>query len=313
MPGVREALEWSIDDSNLTLDALASGLSGRIAESLDVAPENVVAGAGSAALLQQFVSAHAGPGDEVVHPWPSFEMYPLLARNCGAEAVAVPLRGYDQDLEAIAAAITDRTRIVLLCNPNNPTGSLVEQAELESFLDNIPDHVLVLVDEAYREFADPGTLAEALDLSRTDERVAVVRTFSKSHGLLGLRVGYLVAAPSVTAPLRTTVPFFRVGTAAQAAALAAIEADEVMRRQCADVARERERTREALLGLGWEVPPSAGNFLWLPLGERNDSFVDFLAERGVAVRAIAGAGVRVTIGPPEANDAVIMLAKEFGG
>ncbi|KPI08358.1 Histidinol-phosphate transaminase [Actinobacteria bacterium OK074] len=311
LPGVAQAVQEVGERANLTLDPLATGLTEELAAGLGLPADRVVPGAGSGALLQQFLSAHAGPGVEVVHAWPSFEMYPLLIRNAHAEPVAVPLRGHAHDLAAMADAVTERTRVVLLCNPNNPTGEVLGQAQLAEFVAALPPHVLVLVDEAYREFTEPGTLADSLALAAEDERVAVVRTFSKSHGLLGLRVGYLVAAPSVAGPLRMTTPFFRVSTVAQAAALAALKSEARMREQCADVARERDRVRAGLLDLGWEIPPSGGNFLWVPLGGRNQAFVDHLAAHGVVVREIAGAGVRVSTGSPEANDAFLGLAKEF--
>jgi histidinol-phosphate aminotransferase len=311
LPGVAQAVREVGERANLTLDPLATGLTEELAAGLGLPADRVVPGAGSGALLQQFLSAHTGPGVEVVHAWPSFEMYPLLIRNAHAEPVAVPLRGHVHDLAAMADAVTERTRVVLLCNPNNPTGEVLGQAQLAEFVAALPPHVLVLVDEAYREFTEPGTLADALALTAEDERVAVVRTFSKSHGLLGLRVGYLVAAPSVAGPLRRTTPFYRVSTVAQAAALAALKAEGRMREQCAEVSRERDRVRAGLLDLGWEIPPSGGNFLWVPLGGRNQAFVDHLAAHGVVVREIAGAGVRVSTGSPEANDAFLGLAKEF--
>lgn len=310
LPGVREAIESAADRAHLTLDALADGLTAEIARDLGVDPAMVVAGAGSGALLQQFLAAHSGPGAAVVHAWPSFELYPLLIRNAGAEPVAVPAKDHLQDLDALAAAVRGETRVVLLCNPNNPTGEVLDGPRLARLLDALPPDVLVLIDEAYREFAEPGVIADGIALLG-DPRVAVVRTFSKSHGLLGLRVGYLVAQEPVAAALRPTSPFFRVPTVAQAAALAALRASERMRAQCAEVAAERDRVRAGLLELGWDVPSSGGNFLWLRLGARNQSFVDYLAANGVAVREIAGAGVRVSTGTPEANDLVLALAKEF--
>lgn len=307
LPGVRRAIEDGADRVHLTQDALAGGLTAELARRLGVAAERVVAGAGSGALIQQFLNAHAG--SQVVHSWPSFELYPLLIGNARSTPLAVP--GEPQDLRALAAAVTPETRVVLLCNPNNPTGEVLGHAEVAEFLGLLPPDVLVLIDEAYREFAAPGELADGLALAADDDRVAVVRTFSKSHGLLGLRVGYLVASEPVAAALRPTLPFFRVGTLAQAAALAALDAETRMREQCAEVAAERDRVRAGLLDLGWDVPPSGGNFLWLRLGPQNQSFVDHLAAGGVAVREIAGAGVRVSTGTPEANDLVLALAKEF--
>ncbi|PRY36708.1 aminotransferase class I/II-fold pyridoxal phosphate-dependent enzyme [Umezawaea tangerina] len=312
LPGVVEALSGALDQVHLTLDALADGLAADLAGRLGLDAGRVVAGAGSGALLQQFLTAHAGAGTTVVHTWPSFEMYPLLIRNALAEPVAVTGPDDRQDLAAVAAAVTPDTSVVLLCNPNNPTGEVLDAARLRDLLDALPPHVLVLVDEAYREFAAPDAIADAVELHRTDDRVAVVRTFSKSHGLLGLRVGYLVGAAEVVAPVRRTTPFYRVPTIAQAAAVAALKAEPEMREQCERVAAERDRVRSGLLDLGFDVPPSGGNFLWLRLGARNREFVEHLAEDGIAVRALAGgSGVRVSTGIPEANDAVLRAAGRF--
>ncbi|MEY8041290.1 aminotransferase class I/II-fold pyridoxal phosphate-dependent enzyme [Saccharopolyspora cebuensis] len=314
LPGVHEAASTSLASINLTGDALAARLESRLAAELGTIPGRVVAGAGSGALLQQFLAAHGGPGSTVLHTWPSFDLYPLLIRNAGAEPVAVPddARGR-QDLAAVAAAVSDRTRVVLVCNPNNPTGEVLGPDRFAALLDALPPDVLVLVDEAYREFADPDAIADAAELAEVDRRVAVVRTFSKSHGLIGLRVGYLTGAEEVVAPLRRTTPFHRVPTVAQAAALAALDAGERMRRQCREVAAERDRVRRGLRGLGFDVPPSGGNYLWVRLGSRNQEFVDHLAAHGVAVREIAGAGVRVSTGLPVANDAVLAAARGFAG
>ncbi|WP_307868740.1 aminotransferase class I/II-fold pyridoxal phosphate-dependent enzyme [Umezawaea beigongshangensis] len=312
LPGVRDAVISTADRSHLTLDALSDGLTATIAERLGVPASDVLVGAGSGAVLQQLLHGIAGPGTEVVHAALSFWGYGPLARNSGATPVAVPLvDGYGTDLEAMAAAVTPRTRAVLLCNPNNPTGAVLGHAEVRGFLDALPPDVLVVVDEAYREFADRAEIADALALYREDPRVVVVRTFSKSHGLLGLRVGYLVAAASVVTPLRGTTPFFRVSTVAQAAATAALAAEEQMRAQCEAVCVERDRLRAALVNRGLEVPPSAGNYLWLPLGADGPPLVEFLAEHGVEVRDVGGLGVRVTVGTREANDAVIALVTEY--
>ena len=309
LPGVHEALAGSPGSVNLTGDALAAQLESRLAAELGTTPRRVVAGAGSGALLQQFLAAHCGPGSTVTHAWPSFDLYPLLIRNAGAEPVAVPGDAQDrQDLEGIVAAVTDRTRVVLVCNPNNPTGEVLGTDQLTALLEALPAHVLVLVDEAYREFATPAEIADATTLIDHDPRVAVVRTFSKS---LGLRVGYLVGAEEVVGPLRRTAPFHRVPTVAQAAALAALEAGEHMRKQCGEVAAERDRVYRGLRELGFDVRPGGGNYLWIRLNERNPEFVACLAGCGVAVHEIAEAGVRVSTGLPAANDVVLKAARGF--
>lgn len=311
LPGVREAIVHSSDRVNLTLDAMSAGLTRTIAEHVGLDSTEVFVGPGSGALLQQFLTTFAG-GGEIVYAWPSFEMYPLLVRCAGATPVAVPLRDDAHDLAAMADAVTDRTKIVLLCNPNNPTGTVFGDDELRAFLDRIPSGVRVLIDEAYADFADRSAIARGIDLAAEDPRVSVVRTFSKSHGLLGLRVGYLVANEAVVSALTPGSYFFRVSTVAQDAALAALRAEDVMREQCAEVAAERDRVHTGFTELGLDVPRSHGNFHWLRFGEANDEFVRFCDEFGVQVRTLAdGAGVRVTVGTAEANDLVLDLTRRF--
>lgn len=311
LPGVREAAEATLGELNLTPDPFSTGLVRRIAEHHGVPAGQVLAGVGSGALLQQFLQVHAGQGAEVVHPWPSFEMYPLMIGNSGATAVGVPLRDSAHDLDAMAAAITERTRVVLLCNPNNPTGTVLGTGEITRFLDRVPQDVHIVIDEAYVDFAETGSIADGLELARADERVTVARTFSKSYGLLALRVGYLLASESVLAALKPSALFFRVSAPAQAAAVAALDVTEVMRRQCAEVAAERDRLREGLLACGFAVPASGGNFLWLPLGAESSRFVQLCAAHDIVVRVTAEAGVRLTVGTAEVNDLVLKVAAEF--
>lgn len=311
LPGVREAVVAGSARINLTLDAMSTGLTRAIADHVGVDPSRVFVGPGSGALLQQFLTAFAA-GGEIVHAWPSFEMYPLLARCAGATAVAVPLRDDAHDLAAMADAVTERTEVVLLCNPNNPTGTVSGEAEMRRFLDRLPAGVRVLIDEAYADFADRSVIADGIRLAAEDARVSVVRTFSKSHGLLGLRVGYLVADESVVTALTPGSYFSRVSTVAQDAAIAALRAEDVMRAQCAEVAAERDRVHSAFRELGLAVPRSHGNFHWLSFGEDNEAFVRFCLAGGIAVRTLAdGAGVRVTVGTAEANDAQLDLTRRF--
>ena len=311
LPGVREAIVHAADRVNLTLDAMSSGLTSAIAEHVGLEGSEVFVGPGSGALLQQFLTTFAG-GGEIVHACPSFEMYPLLVRCAGADPVAVPLRDDAHDLDAMADAVTDRTEIVLLCNPNNPTGTAFGEDELRAFLHRLPSGVRVLIDEAYADFADPSVIASGIRLAAEDPRVSVVRTFSKSHGLLGLRVGYLVADEAVVTALTPGSYFFRVSTVAQDAALAALRAEDVMRKQCAEVAAERDRVHDGFTALGLDVPRSHGNFHWLRFGGANEEFVRLCDESGVQVRTLAdGAGVRVTVGSAEANDLVLELTRRF--
>lgn len=312
-PGVLRAVQDSAADSHRTNDALSSGLTGRIAERLGVPAGDVLVGPGSAALLQQLFGALTGPDTETVHAWPSWEAYPMLAANAGSGTVRVPLLADDcHDLDAMADAVTGRTRMVLLCHPNNPTGTPLRHTDVERFLARLPSHVTVVIDEAYRDFVREESAADGVTLYRDDERVCVVRTFSKSYGLLGLRVGYLVGHERTLGRLRGLQPFIRVSNTAQAAAQAALAEEGEFRRRCEVVAEERERLREQLQERGWRVTPSQANFLWLPLTSGVEEFTQFCADHGVLVCGKPGEGIRVTVGDREANDAVVDLAGKFG-
>jgi histidinol-phosphate aminotransferase len=313
LPSVLRAISETAADAHRTLDALSMGLTRTIAGHLGVPPGDVVVGPGSGALLQLLFSGHTGPDTHTVHAWPSWEAYPMMAANAASSTVRVPLRDETHDLEAMAGAVTDQTRLVMVCNPNNPTGTAVGEAALRRFLGLLPSHVTVVVDEAYIDFADadPAAVAHGIELYREDERVCVVRTFSKSYGLLSLRVGYLMGHERALAPLRGIQPFYRVSAVAQAAAAAALAESGAIRRQCEDTARERERLHGVLAGQGWQVTPSQANFLWLPMKSGVERFTQFCADHGVLVCGKPGEGVRVTIAEPAANDAFAQLAAKF--
>jgi histidinol-phosphate aminotransferase len=237
-------------------------------------------------------------------------MYPLLAQVAGARAVQVPLTpgrpggpADTHDLDALAAAIDDTTRVVFVCNPNNPTGTAVRRGPLERFLDAVPEGTLVVLDEAYREFVTDPDVPDGLELMRGRPNVAVLRTFSKAWGLAGLRVGYLVAEdPAVADAVRRTHVPFSVSTLAQAAAVAALASADEVRRRCAAVVAERERLTAALRERGLDVADSQANFVWLPLGERTAEVAAALEARAVITRPFAGEGIRVTVGTPEEDD-----------
>ena len=211
----------------------------------------------------------------------------------------------------MAGAITDRTRLVFVCNPNNPTGTAVTRAELSAFLDAVPPHVLVGLDEAYREFVTDPDVPDGLDLLAEHPNLVVLRTFSKAYRLAGLRVGYAVAAAEVAKALRKVAVPFAVSAPAQAAALAALDHEAELLAACRDVAAERARVVAELRSTGYPVPQTHANFAWLPLGTDAQRFAAHCAEQKVIVRPFAGDGVRVTIGSPEDNDAFLAAAGSF--
>jgi histidinol-phosphate aminotransferase len=313
LPGVAGVLAEHTAGVSRYPDMTATALIEAIAAHHEVAPERVAVGAGSVEVCGQLASATVETGDEVVFGWRAFEAYPIITAVAGGRAVRVPLADYAHDVDAIAAAVTDRTRLVFLCNPNNPTGTAVGSEQLLRLADTLPAEVLLVVDEAYREYVDPDRVPDAFTMLGDRPNVVITRTFSKAYALAGLRVGYCLAAPEVASAVRKCQVPFSVSGLAQAAAIAALgDGEEVARRAKLTVA-ERERVRAALLADGYEVPPSQANFVWLPLGGRSADFAAFCLTHGAVVRPFTGEGVRVTIGTDSENDVFLRIAREFAG
>ncbi|MFI6763766.1 aminotransferase class I/II-fold pyridoxal phosphate-dependent enzyme [Micromonospora sp. NPDC050417] len=291
----------------------AATLVGALAERLAVPAARVLVGPGSAGLCQHLLQAAGAAGGEVVHAALSFEAYPLLIANAGARPVPVPLHGFAHDLDAMAAAITPQTRVVLVCTPNNPTGAALDRVALTRFLDRVPAEVTVVVDEAYREFATDPDLPEGVELARDRDNVCVLRTFSKAYGLAALRIGYAVVPARIAGPARMLGAVFFPNSLAQAAALAALdpEAEELTRIRCRELAGYRDALGADLAAAGLPVAPSQANFLWLPLGPEAEPFAEHCTANGILVRAYPGAGVRVTVGDPDANRRLHDAARTF--
>jgi histidinol-phosphate aminotransferase len=312
LPGVVDAATRAVETMNRYPDMGSSALYDALADRLRVPADHLAVATGSVALIYQLLSAFCEPGDEVVHAWRSFEAYPIAVAAAAATGVQVPVTADARhDLDAMLASVTDRTRVVIVCTPNNPTGPAVTQTELDAFLADVPEHVVVVVDEAYLEFV---RMADAVDGIATYARrpnVVLFRTFSKAYGLAGLRVGYAVAQPEVAAPLRAVSLPFGVSAVAQAAAIASLAAeDELLERVDALVA-ERDRVGSALREMGWAVPEAQGNFFWFALGDRTPDFAAAADERGIVVRPFAGEGCRVSVGEVEANDRLLEVARVF--
>ncbi len=310
LPSVVAAIAAAAAGVNRYPDNGVAALLDRLADRLDVPPARLAAGCGSVMLCQQLMQATCGATDEVLFAWRSFEAYPLLAAALGVAQRTVPLRqDLTHDLPTMLEAITPATRLVFVCNPNNPTGTAVQCDELVAFLDAVPDGVLVAIDEAYHEFVtDPG-VPDGVALSRRRDNLAVLRTFSKAYGLAGLRVGYCVAPEPVAAALRKVSVPFSVNSLAQTAALASLDvADELLAR-CQGIAAERDRVRAELLAMGYPVPDSQTNFVWVPLGARTTAFTERCLEHKVVVRAFPGDGARVTVGDPGENEAFLAAAR----
>lgn len=311
LPSVVDAIGAAAADVNRYPDNAAADLVASIAARHGVPEEHVAVGCGSVGVVQQLLEAVGEPGAEVMYAWRSFEAYPILAALAGATSVRVPLRDETHDLDAMASRVTDRTRLIFVCNPNNPTGTAVRRAELEGFLDRVPGDCLVILDEAYREYVRDPVVPDGLELYRDRPNVAVLRTFSKAYGLAGLRVGFLVGhAPVAEAARKTQLPFV-VNNIAQAAAVASLQAERELLERVEATVRERSRVRDALLEQGYAVPPTEGNFVWLRLGDHTLDFARACEQEGVTVRPFAGEGARITVADPEGNDALLKAAAGF--
>lgn len=312
LPSVARAISEAATEVNRYPDMVSAALTDRLARRLDVPTERITVGCGSVALCQQLVQAMCAPGDEVVYAWRSFEAYPIATQIANAVSAAVPLDStHTHDLDAMFSAITPATRLVFVCNPNNPTGTAVRRDALTRFLDAVPSNVLVVLDEAYREFVTDEEVPDGVELARRYPNVLVLRTFSKAYGLAGLRVGYGVGPAEVITALRKVYVPFSTNALAQRAAIASLEAADELLARCRGIVAERERVVGALRETGFDVPETQANFLWLPLGERTTEFTEHALEHKVVVRGFAGDGVRVTISEPAENDLLLDAARAF--
>ena len=312
LPGVLDAVARAAATMNRYPDMGCTDLYAALADRLGVRPEQLAAGTGSVAVLYHLLQAYCDPGDEVVYAWRSFEAYPIAVSVVGATSVQVPLTADGRhDLDAMAAAIGPRTKVVLVCTPNNPTGPAVGHAELEAFLARVPAHVLVVVDEAYREFVRHPDPVDGGALVAGRPNVVAMRTFAKAYGLAGLRVGYLVGHEDVAAAVRACSLPFGVSSIAQAAAIASLAAEDALLERVDALVAERDRVTAGLAAQGWELPDAQGNFVWFGLGDGTAAFATAAEEAGIVVRPFAGVGVRVTVGEAAANDVLLAVAGDF--
>ena len=309
---VRRAIEQAAATVHRYPDPFSRRLTGPLARRFDVAQEQIALGTGSVAVVGQLIWAAAGPGDSVVYPWRSFEAYPIWVQMTGARSVQVPLLADERhDLPSMLEAIDDSTRIVFVCNPNNPTGEAVRRDELTEFIDAVPSDVIVVLDEAYREFISDTDVPDGLDFFHERNNVVVMRTFSKAYGLAGLRVGFAIAPEPIAEGMRKTALPFGVSSIAEDAALAALECEDELFERVRHLSHERDRVWQALADQGWDIHPSHANFVWLRLGERTQEFAQACDAAGITIRAFPDEGVRISVAEQEANDRVINVGKSL--
>lgn len=315
LPGVVDAVH-AADALNRYPDATAAALRERLAARFGVDADSVHVGAGSVSLLAQLLLATAGTGDEIVYAWRSFEAYPTLVTVTGATGVPVPLTpDARHDLPAMAAAITPRTRAVIVCSPNNPTGPTVRHDEFSAFLDAVPADVLVILDEAYAEFVTDPDSVDGLRVLGLGGRpnVVALRTFSKAYGLAALRVGYAIGHPRVLDAARATMIPLSVTAQAQAGAIASLDAEGALLERVGVIAQRRDRLVAGLRAVGWPVPDAQGNFVWLPTGAATERIAAAFDEDGLIVRPFAGDGIRISVGEEESIDKVLRIAASVVG
>jgi histidinol-phosphate aminotransferase len=313
LPGVVEAVQAQTsynrypDATALALRAVLANRFGLTAEQVHVAP-------GSVAILHELARATSGPGDEIVYAWRSFEAYPGVVTVAGATSVQVPNRADGgHDLDAMAAAVTERTRMVLVCSPNNPTGPIVTAAEFDAFMAAVPQSVLVVLDEAYAEFVTDESAVHGHPLLAAHPNLVVLRTFSKAYGLAGLRIGYALGPDYVLDAVRACAIPLSVTAQGQAAALASLEREAELLGRVTEIATLRDRIVVELRAQGWDVPDAQGNFLWLPTGERTVAAAAAFEDAGIIVRAFPPEGIRISIGEHEAVETLLRTARSLVG
>ena len=306
LPSVVEAIAQAAADINRYPDPLNTEMVNAIASRYAVTPDNIGVGTGSVAVLGHIIEAMVAPHEEVMFAWRSFEAYPIWVQICAGKSIQVPLtKDFGHDFEAMLAAITDRTRVIFVCTPNNPTGTAVNHEELDAFISKVPKDILVVIDEAYGEFIRDKEIARGIELFHKYSNVAVLRTFSKAYGLAGLRVGFVVAPVAIADYVRRTSIPFGVSGVAQAAVVASLKpaAEKELLQRVDEIVEERERVLAEVRAQGWNVPAQHANFFWLPT-ERVDEIRLACETAGVAVRPFPD-GLRITIGEAEANNRII--------
>ncbi len=315
-PAVVEAIREAAAGLNRYPDQHATRLRRRIAERFEMEPARVAVGNGSCEILLAAAEALCEPGDELLFAWPSFSIYPHLAALSGAREIRVPLTaGYIHDLDAMLAEVTAATQLICVCNPNNPTGTHLPAKTVGEFCERLPDHVTIALDEAYVEFQTDDDPDATVDLLAEFPNLMVVRTFSKVHGLAGLRCGYALCSARLRAALDAVRQPFSVNELAQvAAAEAVMHADDVAERVERTIV-ERVFVEEGIRELGLDPPASQANFSWVPLGERDEpALISALGERGVVVRGGVGLGdaghIRVTYGTHAENESFLAALGE---
>jgi histidinol-phosphate aminotransferase len=310
-PKAIQAMRDALEHAHLYPDGSGFYLRKAIAAKLDVAPENVILGNGSNEVIEFLGHAFANSGDDVVTSQYAFIVYKLLATCFGARTIEVPVQNFQQDLEAMLNAITPKTRLIFIPNPNNPTGTLISQGEIDSFISRVPENIIPVFDEAYFEFLDDPP--DTLQYVREGRNVVVLRTFSKIHGLAGLRIGYGVAPADLVAVLHKTRQPFNVNSVAHAGALAALNDEAHQRETKRVVDKGRAYLQAKLAEMKIQFVPGVANFVMVNMGDGLAAF-DKLLRRNIIVRPLKGYGlpewIRISVGTMQENERCIAALRE---
>jgi histidinol-phosphate aminotransferase len=307
---ITEAIAKAARDVNRYPDGGCFYLRKALSEKLSVPAENIVFGNGSDELIVLALRAFVEKGQEVIVSDPTFLVYKIASKIAEAGVISVPVRSFKYDLEKMLEAITPRTAMIFIANPENPTGTYISSGELEEFIEKVPSHVVVFIDEAYYEFARGGDYPESLPLTaRKDRNVIVSRTFSKAYGLAGLRIGYVVSGKGICDELNKVREPFNVNSVAQAAAIAALDDEAGLKRSLELVTKEKEKLREAFKEMDVEFVPSATNFILINTKRDSKKIFKIMLEKGIIVREMSSWSlrgfIRVSVGLPEENDIFI--------
>ncbi len=310
-PRAMQAVHQALHDVHRYPDSAAWALRERLSARLSVPMNQIIHGNGSSEVLELALRTFAGPGQHVIFADPSFVMYQLICLAAGAPFSAVPLVDLTHDLEAMAAAVSEKTRMIFIANPNNPTGTYVGRTALERLLREVPAEVVVVVDEAYTEYAEAPDFPNALELRNLRDRLLIARTFSKIYGLAAQRIGYAIGPSKLIDYMNRVRPPFNVGTLGQVAALAALDDEEHVQKSRELNRKERQRLQVELSKLGLKVAPSQANFVFVDCIREARPIYDALLRRGVIVRPLtAPTALRITVGLPAENDRLLAALAE---
>jgi histidinol-phosphate aminotransferase len=312
IPAIVEAISKAAQSVQRYPDPASIRLKTKLANKYKVGIENIQVGTGSVAVLTQLIQASSTVENEVIFAWRSFEAYPIITKVAGATPVMVSLtETFEHDLDAMAKAITEKTSCILLCSPNNPTGPAIKKDTFLKFINQVPETVLVVLDEAYTEFVRDENAVEGMRDAWGKKNVAILRTFSKAYGMAGLRVGFCIAQPHVIETLNKVALTFGVTNLAEEAGLAALDNEKELLARIDLLVEERTRVVNELTKQGWNFPLADGNFVWLNLKEKATEFALKCEEVGLSVRVFANDGVRITIAEKSANDRFLEVCANF--